>query len=87
MRNILEFLLARIIETKIELINFYNPTNFLVPGMPGIPYVYLDDYLIELKLEIDAIDLPIPRVFTEENSDKKKKLMITIVFNNKLKIG
>jgi len=76
-KSMLEALLSRIIECKLELIFFNNPLYDLVPGKVSIPYVFLDDYLIELKLEVNALNLPIPRFFIEDNSDEKQKLRIT----------
>jgi len=83
----LECLLGRIIECKLELIYFNNPTYDILPGSVSIPYVFLDDYLIELKLEIDALNLPIPKFFTENHSEEREKLRITCEERWKLRNG
>ena len=87
MKTMLECLLGRIIECKLELIYFNNPTYDILPGSVSIPYVFLDDYLIELKLEIDALNLPIPKFFTENHSEEREKLRITCEERWKLRNG
>lgn len=62
----LKNLLCRVVQVKKELIFYNNP----IIELPGIVYVFLDDYLIDLKLEPEALDLPLPRFFREDNSEK-----------------
>ena len=80
MRNIIEkFLkniLCRIVQLKKEFLAFNNP--FQQKG--ALIYVYLDNYLIDFKLEPENINLVIPRYFRENNSDNallRRKILET----------
>lgn len=75
-RKFLENILCRIIQLKKEMLAFNNP--FQQKG--ALIYIYLDNYLIDFKLEPDNIDLVIPRYFREDSSDitlMKRKLIET----------
>lgn len=72
-------LLCRVNQVKAEIIFFNNP---IVECKP-INYVFLDDYLIEMKLEPNAIDLIIPKYFRENNSEAV--INRRILFEEKLK--
>ena len=53
-------------KVKGEIIYFNNPILEFKP----CHYVFLDEYLIDLKLEPDDLDIAIPHYFREDNSDK-----------------
>lgn len=65
-KKFLENIMCRVIQIKRELIFYYNPPIDPTLNIPGIPYIFLDDYLIDLKLEPDDLNLPIPRYFQED---------------------
>ena len=65
-KKFLQNILCRLVKVKGEIIYFNNPILELKP----CHYVFLDEYLIDLKLEPEDIDLAIPRYFREDNSDK-----------------
>ena len=78
-KKFLQNILCRLIKVKGEIIYFNNPILELKP----CHYVFLDEYLIDLKLEPDDIDLAIPRYFREDNSDKMVERRL--IFENALK--
>ena len=65
-KKFLQNILCRLVKVKGEIIYFNNPILELKP----CHYVFLDEYLIDLKLEPEDLDLAIPRYFREDNSDK-----------------
>ena len=65
-KKFLQNILCRLIKVKGEIIYYNNPILELKP----CHYVFLDEYLIDLKLEPDDLDLAIPRYFREDNTDK-----------------
>ena len=65
-KKFLQNILCRLIKVKGEIIYYNNPILELKP----YHYVFLDEYLIDLKLEPDDLDLAIPRYFREDNTDK-----------------
>ena len=65
-KTFLQNILCRLVKVKGEIIYFNNPILELKP----CHYVFLDEYLIDLKLEPEDLDLAIPRYFREDNSDK-----------------
>ena len=65
-KKFLQNILCRLVKVKGEIIYFNNPILEFKP----CHYVFLDEYLIDLKLEPDDLDLSIPRYFREDNTDK-----------------
>ena len=65
-KKFLQNILCRLVKVKGEIIYFNNPILEFKP----CHYVFLDEYLIDLKLEPDDLDLAIPRYFREDNTDK-----------------
>ena len=65
-KKFLQNIICRLVKVKGEIIYFNNPILELKP----CHYVFLDEYLIDLKLEPDDLDLAIPNYFREDNSDK-----------------
>ena len=65
-KNFLQNILCRLVKVKGEIIYFNNPILEFKP----CHYVFLDEYLIDLKLEPDDLEIAIPRYFREDNSDK-----------------
>ena len=65
-KKFLQNILCRLVKVKGEIIYFNNPILELKP----CHYVFLDEYLIDLKLEPDDLNLSIPRYFREDYSDK-----------------
>ena len=70
----LQNIICRLVKVKGEIIYFNNPILELKP----CHYVFLDEYLIDLKLEPEDLDLCIPRYFREDKSDKmiERKLIL-----------
>jgi len=73
-KKFLENILCRLVKVKGEIIYYNNPILDLKP----CHYVFLDEYLIDLKLEPDALDIAIPRYYREDNSDKMKERRILL---------
>ena len=65
-KKFLQNILCRLVKVKGEIIYFNNPILEFKPCR----YVFLDEYLIDLKLEPDDLDIAIPHYFREDNSDK-----------------
>ena len=65
-KNFLQNILCRLVKVKGEIIYFNNPILEFKP----CHYVFLDEYLIDLKLEPDDLEIAIPRYFREDYSDK-----------------
>ena len=65
-KNFLQNILCRLVKVKGEIIYFNNPILEFKP----CHYVFLDEYLIDLKLEPDDLENAIPRYFREDYSDK-----------------
>ena len=65
-KKFLQNILCRLVKVKGEIIYFNNPILEFKP----CHYVFLDEYLIDLKLEPDDLDIAVPRYFREDNSDK-----------------
>lgn len=59
-------ILCRVVQIKKSLIFYNNP---IIELNTGIPYIFLDDYIVEMKIEPDELNLPIPRYFHEEKSE------------------
>jgi len=78
-KKFLENLLCRVNQIKAEIIFYHYPFE----GIKPFYYTFLDDYLIEMKLEPEAVDLPIPNMFRENNSEEV--LMRRILLDEKLK--
>ena len=73
-KKFLENILCRLIKVKGEIIYYTNPIIDLKP----CHYVFLDEYLIDLKLEPSDLEISIPRYFREDNSDKMKERRILL---------
>lgn len=78
-KKFLENLLCRVNQIKAEMI-FYN---FPFPEVKPCHYLFLDDYLIEMKLEPEALNIPIPNFFRESNTEDDQ--MRRILLDEKLK--
>ena len=78
-KKFLQNILCRLVKVKGEIIYFNNPILELKP----CHYVFLDEYLIDLKLEPEDLDLAIPRYFREDNSDKmiERRLILEDALN------
>ena len=61
MQKFLENLICRLVQVKKEMIFYNNP----IITLPGMIYVFLDDYIIDMKIEPRDVDLIIPRFFRE----------------------
>ena len=74
-KKFLECILCRVVKVNFEL-TYYN----LPPLDPSdkattkpLDYVFMDDYLIDLKMEPSDLVLPIPRYFREDRSEARRK--------------
>ena len=65
-KKFLQNILCRLVKVKGEIIYYNNPILEFKP----CHYVFLDEYLIDLKLEPDDLNIAIPNYFREDNSDK-----------------
>jgi hypothetical protein len=63
-KKFLENLICRVCQVKRSLIIYNNP--IFEKTKTSFSYVFLDDYLIELKLQPENLNLPIPRYFRED---------------------
>jgi hypothetical protein len=73
-KKFLNNILARVVQIKKSLIFYNNP---IIEVSTGIPYIFLDDYIIEMKLEPDDLNLPVPRYFAEDTPElANRKLLI-----------
>jgi hypothetical protein len=66
-KNFLENLIVRVCQIKKELIIYNNP----IPDVQGISYIFFDDFLIDMKLEPEALNLPIPKYYLEDTEEIK----------------
>ena len=73
-KKFVENLLCRLVQVKKEMIFYNNPILYL----PGIPYIFLDDYIVDLKLEPRDLELVIPKYFRENDSILTKKRRILV---------
>lgn len=64
-KKFLENLICRLVKVKGEIIYYNNPILELRP----CHYVFLDEFLIDLKLEPSDLEISIPRYFAEDRSD------------------
>lgn len=83
-KYILKFLtniMCRLVQVKKELIFYNNP----ILELPGIPYIFLDDYIIDYKMEPRDLDLVIPKYFREDDTGTniEAKLIIDQRLNEK----
>lgn len=72
-KKVVEFVIRRIIELKMDLVKWNPPNSFL--QMPTGPeeafpweYINLDDILVDLKLSPKSLEIPIPKYFKEDLS-------------------
>lgn len=65
MKKFLGNILCRIVQLKLELIYYHYP----LAQLSKMHYILFDDYLIDMKLEPDAMNLTIPRYFREETAN------------------
>ena len=68
-RKFLENILCRINQVKSEMIYY----NYPIADVKPCNYIFLDDFLIEMKLEPEALNLVIPKVFQESKTEEEKK--------------
>ena len=73
-KKFLENILCRLVRIKGEIIYYNNPILELKP----CHYVFLDEYLIDLKLEPEDLEIAIPRYYREDNSDKMQERRILL---------
>ena len=78
-KKFLENIICRLVKIKGELIYYNNPVLELKPPH----YIFLDDYLIDLKLEPEDLEIAIPRYFREDNSEQM--IQRRIILNEGLK--
>ena len=64
-KKMLESTIIRLLEVK-ETLLVLNPRKTSI-------YINLDDLLMDLKLDPDSLEIPIPRYFAEENRDYLEK--------------
>ena len=74
-KKFLENIVCRLIKVKGEIIHYNNP---ILEIKKPCHYVFLDEYLIDLKLEPDDLEIAIPRYFREDNSDKMMERRILL---------
>lgn len=79
-KKFLEAILTRIVQIKKEIVFYNNP----ILTLPGILYVFLDDYLIDMKKEPRDLDIVIPNYFKEDNSEltQQRKALISKQLTN-----
>ena len=72
-KRVVELVIRRIIELKLDLVKWNPPNSFL--QMPSGPeeafpweYINLDDILVDLKLSPQTLELPVPKYFREDHS-------------------
>ena len=82
-KKFLQNILCRLVKVKGEIIYFNNPILEFKP----CHYVFLDEYLIDLKLEPDDLDIAIPRYFREDNSDHMIERRLLLEEGLKRKFG
>ncbi|KAA0153265.1 hypothetical protein FNF27_01188 [Cafeteria roenbergensis] len=87
-RRVMELVMTRVVQLKHELVK-WNPPN---PGLPKdrpFPWewVNLDSLLYDLKLQPEALDLPLPRFMTEDRAKFLKHRDDRIRSQIKLKLG
>lgn len=73
-KKFLENIICRLVKVKGEIIYYNNPVLELKPPH----YVFLDNYLIDLKLEPSDLEIAIPRYFREDMSEKMVERRITL---------
>ena len=78
-RKFLENILCRINQVKSEIIYY----NYPIADVKPCHYIFLDDYLIEMKLEPEALNLVIPKFFRESKTEAEK--MRKVLLDEKLK--
>lgn len=52
--------------------------NYPIADVKPSHYIFLDDYLIEMKLEPEALNLVIPKVFRESKTEDEKKRKVLL---------
>jgi hypothetical protein len=82
-RIFLENIICRINQVKSELIYY----NYPIAEVKPCHYIFLDDYLIEMKLEPEALNLVIPKFFREIKTEDEKKRKILLDEKLKEKFG
>jgi hypothetical protein len=82
-RTFLENIICRINQVKSELIYY----NYPIAEVKPCHYIFLDDYLIEMKLEPKALNLVIPKFFREVKTEAEKKRKILLDEKLKEKFG
>jgi hypothetical protein len=78
-KKFIENILCRIVQLKKEILYFNNPLT----EKAQLIYTFLDNSLVDFKLEPEAIDLVIPRYFREDDSEMAKRRRI--LFQQRLK--
>ena len=73
-KKFLENILCRLVQVKKEILFYNNP----IIELPGIPYFFMDDYIIDMKIEPRDLDLIIPQYFREDDSQLTKERMAII---------
>mgnify|MGYP000571648234 FL=1 len=82
-RKFLENILCRINQVKSEMIYY----NYPIADVKPCNYIFLDDFLIEMKLEPEALNLVIPKVFQESKTEEEKKRKVLLDEKLKEKFG
>lgn len=71
-RKFLENIICRLVKVKFELC-YYSIPDLQDPKIKPLDYIFLDDYLIDLKLEPCDLEIPIPRFFREDFSKERRE--------------
>jgi len=79
MKNFLENIMCRVVQIKKSLIFYNNP---IIEVNTSIPYIFLDDYLIDMKIEPDSLNLPVPNYCSEDTEQIKRR---NILIDQRLK--
>lgn len=73
-KKFLENIVCRINQIKAEMIYY----NYPIAEVKPCHYIFLDDYLIEMKLEPEALNLVIPKAFRESKTEEEMKRKILL---------
>ena len=89
-KQVLEVVMARVIELKHELVK-WNPPQSCLQTSPerNFPweYVNLDDILVDLKLPPETLEVPVPPYFKQDHELTLKTRDRKILQSMKLKLG
>jgi hypothetical protein len=73
-KTFLANILCRVNQIKSEMIYY----NYPIADVKPCHYIFLDDYLIEMKLEPEALNLVIPNYFRESQTELQKQRKVLL---------